>query len=165
MDILRIYPGQPYTYNDKNEGWIDMKMNESRDDNDTGWIIFQIKNFYWVIALLFSVAFAYLSGIDFRASNFHNLRVQALVFGLICGIFLIYINIFHTNYDFSERLRTSFAYLFCLSMIAYIYKPVLYDSSSYTSYTPNVNVRGDLLIAPVIFLAMIFALHIWTDRE
>jgi hypothetical protein len=108
--------------------------------------------------LLFSVVFVCLSGIDFHEANFHNQRVQSIIFGLIIGYILIYFNIFHTNYDFYERLISSFVYLFCLSMMAYIYKPLLYDSSSYIM-EPSSSFRYP--ITPAVFMVTAFAMFIW----
>jgi hypothetical protein len=128
-------------------------MDES--DKKKSLIVFRLKIFYWIMVLPFSVAFAYLSGIGFRAANLHNQRVEAIVFGLIYGSFLVYFNIFHTHHNFSERLISSLVYLFCLSTMAYIYKPLLYDSSSY-------RIIGRIRIwAPAAFMAMAFVFYIW----
>jgi hypothetical protein len=87
-----------------------MKMDESGNENDRS-IIFRVKVFYWAIALLFSVALAYLSGVDFRAADFRNQRAVAIVLGLVFGIFLVYVNIFHANYNFLDRIVSSLVYL------------------------------------------------------
>jgi hypothetical protein len=130
--------------------------------NERERIISLIKIFYWVIALLFSVAFTYFSGIDFRETNIRNQRVQAIILGLMCGNFLVYFNIFHTNYDSRERLISSLIYIFCLSMMAYIYKPLLYDSSSYI-IEPSQSFRYP--ITPAVFIVTVFAIFIWNLRN
>jgi hypothetical protein len=140
-----------------------MKMNKSNSTNDKEieLILFRLKIFYWFIALSFSIVFIYFSGIDLREKNILNNRVEAIILGLIFGSILIYYNIFHTGYAFGDRIISSFIYIFCLFLMAYIYKPLLYDSSSYT-------IIGRLSlgnILPVIYMIAILGFFIWKGND
>jgi hypothetical protein len=117
---------------------------------------------YWIFIITFSIVFLYFSGIDTSVSNFHNKRVEALLFGLVVGIILIYINIFWRNYPLEDKLLSSFAYLFCLCLMSFIFKPLLYDSSSYPGFDffPQ---RDMAILSPVVGMVITFSLYILND--
>jgi hypothetical protein len=106
--------------------------------------IFRMKIFYCFFILFFSVIFLCLSGIDLNMKNFGNLRVTGEILALAVGIFLIHINLFVENYALEDRLLSSVLYLILLCMMAYFYKPLLYDPSS---YEPPLTYRGSAIIA------------------
>jgi hypothetical protein len=120
---------------DKGDLWESINeeaADETDDENRKSWI-FRLKICYCVFISIFSIVFLYLSGIKFKAEDFHNKRVEALLFGLVMGIILIYINMFWADYPLADKLLSSFAYLFCLCLISFFFKPLLYDLSSYSA--------------------------------
>jgi hypothetical protein len=127
-----------------------MKTNESDSDIDRKLIIFRIKIYYWVASLIYSIVFVYIAGIDFRAVSFPNKWVEALLSALVFGIFLVYVNIFHMNYRFRDRLLSSFLYIFCLSMTAFFYKSLIYSSG-------RIDHKD---IAPIILMVFGFPIYI-----
>jgi hypothetical protein len=139
-----------------------METNESGNENDRELDVFQLKVYYWIMVLLFSAVFIYFSGIDFHETNLHNKRVETLLFALVMGILLIYLNLFYEDYALGKRLYSSLFYLICLCAIAYIYKPLLYDASSFQGVRGHVS-TDMLIIAPVALIILYFAFYIVMD--